>query len=101
MRRTDKKVIQRLIKEWQASGESKSGFAASKGISRNTFYYWTKKNQHSRSKQEPTKGFQPITIDEPSILRHGQPTAVIHYPSGARLELHVPLERRLLKFLIE
>jgi len=101
MRRTDKKVIERLIKEWQASGESKSGFAARKGISRNTFYYWTKKNQHSRSKQEPTKGFQSITIAEHNIPSHVQPTAVIHYPSGARLELHVPLERRLLKFLIE
>lgn len=100
MRRTDKKVIERLIKEWQASGESKSGFAASKGISPNTFYYWTKKHQPFRLKQEPKNGFQPIIIDEPSILGHGHPTAVIHYPSGTRLEFHTPLDGTLLKFLI-
>jgi hypothetical protein len=98
---TDKKIIQCLIKEWQSSGESKSGFAARKGISRATFYYWTKKHQHLPLKRESMNGFQSITIAEHNIASHVQPTAVIHYPSGARLELHVPLEGSLLKFLIE
>ena len=101
MKRTDKKSIECLIKEWQASGESKSRFASSKGISPNTFYYWTKKHQHPSSNQEPAKGFQSITINKHNISNHGQPTAVIHYPSGARLELHVPLEGPFLKSLIE
>lgn len=100
MRRADKRTIERLIEEWQSTGESKSGFATRKGISRSAFYYWTKKYQQLPIKQEPLKGFQSITIDEHNISSHGQPAAVIHYPSGTRLELHAPLKASLLKSLL-
>jgi hypothetical protein len=100
MKRTEEKTISILLKEWQTCGESVTIFAKRKGIMRSTFYYWIRKHQMLPLKKGPTGGFQSIIVDEQDIPNTTHPTAVIHYPSGARLELHTPLKASFLRLLV-
>jgi transposase-like protein len=89
-----------LLQEWQASSESKSGFATRHGIGHSTFYHWTRNiKRHSPPSQMP-KGFQAIPMEEdPSIV--ARPAAVIHYPSGVKLELHELPDPGFVKALVQ
>jgi transposase-like protein len=100
MRRHDKKLKARLLAEWQDSGERKSDFATRHGIGRSTFYHWTK---HLKVSVQPKKahGFEPICLDEAETSPVINPTAVIQYPSGTRLELYTSLDVGQLKILIK
>ena len=84
-----------LYDEWQASAQSKITFARQKGIAPTTFYYWTRKFER---RIENRSGFQQIRVEQ---RWSGEPSAVIHYPSGARLELYSPVEAAYLKSLAE
>ena len=86
--------MRRLYDEWQSSTQSKATFARAQDIAPSTFYYWTRKFEQA---QEERRGFQQIRVAGSSA---GQPTAVIHYPTGARLELYGVTEAAYLKSLV-
>jgi len=100
MKTHDKIRKAQLLKEWQSTGQSKSGFATRHGIGHSTFYHWTKNLKSQSSINQPPKGFQSITIKE-DISIPGKPTAIIHYPSGIKLELYDQLDPRFVKALVE
>lgn len=104
MKRHDHQQMRSLYEQWQASGESKTVFATRNGVRPTTFYYWVQKFKKSflaASPSVPGSGFRPITIEGAAIVNQGQAMAVIHYPSGARLELYSPVEAQFLKTLVE
>jgi transposase-like protein len=100
MRRHDKKLQAQLVDKWQASGEPKSDFATRHGIKRSTFYHWTRNLKRQSSINQPIKGFQAITIEEDTSIP-SRPMAVIHYPSGVKLELHELPDPRFVKALVQ
>ena len=103
MERHDHKQMRILYEEWKQSGESQTAFAKRKGIRPTTFYYWTSKlgKASSRPPKRQNGGFDPITIDHSSLEAHGRAMVIIQYPSGARLELHAPVEASFLRALVE
>lgn len=103
MKRHDQEKMRILYQEWKESGKRQSDFATGKGIRADTFYYWTSKfrKESSSAVVEQSVGFSPIAIADSRIESESHPTAVIHYPSGARLEIHAPLEAQFIKTLIE
>lgn len=103
MKRHDQEQMRILYNQWKESGGSQTAFANRNGIRPTTFYYWTSKFGKVGSKpvRGQHSGFRPIAINAATFENHGQATAVIHYPSGARLELHTPLEAHFLKTLVE
>lgn len=104
MKRHDQEQMRILYNQWKESGESQTAFANRNGIRPTTFYYWTSKLGKAVSKPSNDRpiGFRPIAIEDVAFENHGPgATAVIHYPSGARLELHTPLEAHFLKTLVE
>lgn len=101
MKKYDQTTKQKLIQEWLASGERKSDFAARHHINRYTFYCWVRKRT-GKPTEDNSKGFQQITIEgKESRLSSQSPAAVIHYPSGAILELYPPLNIEFVKSLIK
>ncbi|MEQ8551297.1 MAG: hypothetical protein RIC06_01710 [Cyclobacteriaceae bacterium] len=92
-----------LYEEWKQSGESQTVFANRKGIRPTTFYYWTSKigKDSSTPPKRQNSGFDPITIDHSPLGMQGQAMVIIQYPSGARLELHAPVEAHFLRALVE
>ena len=84
-----------LYDEWQSSTQSKSTFARAQNIAPSTFYYWTRKFEQAF---EERPSFQQLRVAGGPA---GQPTAVIYYPSGARLELYGVREASYLKSLVE
>jgi len=103
MKRHDHKQMHLLYEEWKQSGESQTAFANRKGIRPTTFYYWTSKLRKvsSPTPKRQDSSFDSITIDHSSLGVPGQAMAIIQYPSGARLELHAPVEASFLKALVE
>lgn len=87
--------MQGLYDEWLSSTQSKAAFARQKSIAPSTFYYWTRKFDRTIPRQAV---FQQIRFTGSSP---GQPTAVIHYPSGARLELYGVMEASYLESLVK
>ena len=74
--------MRQLYEDWQSSGLSQKAFAQRKQIAPSTFYYWVKK---FRQPVELTaKGFSPLLLESEPV--GSQPLAVIHYPSGIRIE---------------
>ena len=100
MKQFDKNRKAQLLEEWQNSSETKSGFATRHGIGRSTLYNWTKKIKRQSSVNYPLKGFQAITIEEEASIPV-RPVAVIHYPSGVKLELHELPDPRFVKALVQ
>lgn len=100
MERRDKNKRERLVREWQESGERKSDFASRHGIGSSTFYHWTKKLKSPSRTSKSNDGFQAITIQEEDPIRQYRPMAIIHYPSGTTLEIYTPVDAKHLKSLI-
>ena len=102
MKRHDQEQMRILYNQWKGSGESQIVFARRNGIRPTTFYYWRCKFEKVGPKSEkgPAVGFRPIALNAATI-EGPQPTAVIHYPSGTRLELHTALDAHFLKSLVE
>jgi hypothetical protein len=100
MKTHDKIRKEQLLQEWQISSESKSGFATRHGIGHSTFYHWTRNLKRQSSINQPIKGFQAITIEEDTSTP-ARPVAVIHYPSGVKLELHELPDPRFVKALVQ
>jgi transposase-like protein len=99
MNRTDKTRKAQLLQEWQGSTERKADFAARHGIGLHTFYNWTRKLQGSSLARNARAGFRAIPIEE-HIVVASRPVAVIHYPSGIRLEFHELPDPMVVKALI-
>ncbi len=61
--------FQELIRQQQSSGLTVRDFCANEGVAYSTFYYWRKKLQGNRGKNE----FIPLIVKSPgSILSQGQ-----------------------------
>lgn len=102
MKRHNHKQMRILYDEWKQSGESQTAFANRKGIRPTTFYYWTSKlGKASTPPKGQNSGFHPITIDHSPLGVRDQAMAIIQYPSGARLELHAPVEASFLRALVD
>jgi len=95
----DKNRKAQLLQEWRSTGESKSGFATRHGIGQSTFYHWTRNLKRQSSINQPSKGFQAITIEEDTSIP-AKPVAVIQYPSGVKLEFHEMPDPMFVKALI-
>jgi hypothetical protein len=86
MKKHDHEQMLGLYNEWQASGESKTDFAVSKGIRPTTFYYWTRKFE--KLCPVAPSGFRRIPLEDTYHNSQGGLMAAIHYPCGTRLELY-------------
>lgn len=75
-------------KKWLESGVSKKSFAQEHNIVVSTFYYWTNKLESgSKTLSNVKPGFSRLNVPTPgSVLPIAQ--AVLHFPSGVRLEWH-------------
>jgi len=89
-----------LLREWQGSTESKADFAARYGIGLHTFYNWTRNLQGSSLARHAKAGFRAIPI-EGHVVVSSRPVAVIHYPSGVRLEFHELPDPMVVKALLQ
>ena len=95
MKKHDHEQMLGFYEQWQASGQSKTDFAVSRGIRPTTFYYWTRKFEQAhladgQAKSPPAggSGFHHISVEGPSYNNQGELMAAIQYPSGTRLELY-------------
>lgn len=87
------------MQEWKDSTESKSDFAARHGIGLHTFYNWTRKQPVGASARPRSGGFRAIPMEEAVVIT-SRPVAVIHYPSGIKLELHELPDPMIFKALL-
>ena len=99
MKQEDSKQMRSLYEQWLESGESRAGFAKSRGIAANTFNYWVKKFQPAPSVNKASN-FNQLAVESPRLVNTINPTAIIHFPSGARIELYHQAEVSFLKELV-
>lgn len=100
MNRVEKSRKAQLLQEWQGSAESKANFAARHGISLSTFYNWTRNLQGNTTARHAFPGFRAIPIER-HVVVPSRPVAVIHYPSGIRLEFHELPDPMVVKALLQ
>lgn len=105
MKRYTHKLMLPLYEQWKASGTSKLGFARSRQIAPNTFYYWM--NKFERATVLPSSGFHRLDTESLQVdAPQGELMAAVHYPSGIRLEIYSSFQQvstsytQLLKTLI-
>jgi hypothetical protein len=72
-----------LFCQWQDSGLSKAGFAAREGISKTSFYYWTRKFGSQAVTPATPPGFSLVSL---TPVSSSAPVARISYPSGVSIE---------------
>ncbi len=99
MKQQDKKKMRSLYEEWLGCGESRSGFAKRHGIASNTFNYWVKKFHHVPLVKK-SSNFNQLSLEAPLHVNTSPLTAVIYYPSGAKIELYNRAEASFLKELV-
>ena len=79
-----------LIREWEATGQTQSGFIEQHGISKSTFGYWRKKYLKENKKST----LIPVEVSPPSKSFPGKNDVIeIIYPNGVRVLC--PVETRL------
>lgn len=88
--------------EWLSGSMSIKSFCKEKEIKHSTFHYWIKKfRQQEASSPKQDKGFSRITLTASAQRVPGQqPSAILHFPSGVRMELFAPPDTHLLKELL-
>lgn len=84
--RYNKEQKSEWIAEWQESGMSISKFCEDKPFDKSSFYNWRKESQDSGEKAGKNNF---ITIDP---LVGNMPYLSIVYPSGVRVDIHVPMQ---------
>lgn len=84
MKKTSIETYYELFYRWQGSGFSKSAFAHEEGISKISFYYWTKKFKTKTDSQDSQSAFSRIELAESTAQ---VVVAKISYPSGVSMEL--------------
>jgi transposase-like protein len=99
MKQQDRKKMQSLYEQWLESGKSRAGFAKSHGIAANTFNYWINKFQ-GRPLAKKAGNFNRLSLSTPILVNTSNPTAIIHFPSGAKIELYNQPEVSFLKELV-
>jgi hypothetical protein len=97
MKKTSIETYYELFYRWQRSGWSKAAFADREGISKVSFYYWTKKFETKADSAESQSGFSGIELAEATAQ---VAMAKINYPSGISLELFGPLDPDRIKALL-
>ena len=97
MKKTSIEIYYELFYRWQNSGLSKAAFADREGISKASFYSWSKKFETKADSQDSQSGFSRIELAEATF----QPAvARINYPSGVSVELFGPLDPDRIKALL-
>lgn len=96
--------MRQLYEDWLTGNMSKASFCRQHKIHYTTFHYWVKKFRREES-SVPTscqgKGFSRISITEPvASVQDLQPTSVLIFPSGVRLEFFTPVAGSFLKSLL-
>lgn len=103
MKQRDNEMMRPLYDQWQSSGLSMKAFSKQHNISSTTFYYWVKKFNNEdlpNSGSIGDQGFAQLQVPQTLSSLDQKAMAVIHYPSGVRLELTFPVEASFLKSLI-
>ena len=80
MKRHQEESMRVLYDSWQKSGSGKKAFALEHGLNPSTFYYWVKKFDGSTT-PPVSKAFTEIEMDQTC-----KATAILHYPTGERIE---------------
>jgi transposase-like protein len=90
------KEMRHLYDQWLGSKMSRASFCKQHGLKYTAFQYWVKKfrkEDKPASASSQVNGFSRISITESVDLRKTpQPTIVLTFPSGARLEFFSPVE---------
>lgn len=97
MKKTSIETYYELFYRWQGSGLSKSAFANREGISKVSFYYWSKKFETKTDSQESQSGFARIELPEAAS---SSAVAKINYPSGVSVELFGSFDTGRIKELV-
>jgi hypothetical protein len=84
-----------LFISWQRSGLSKAAFACREGISKASFYYWSRKFENGLSSGVPQAGFSRIEVADLPVA-----VAKINYPSGISVELFGSVDADRIKALV-
>ena len=102
MKKHHQKDMYRFYQEWLSGTMSIKSYCQQKGIKHSTFHYWLKKfRQQDLSSTAEDKGFSRISISSSiSLAQNQQPSAVLSFPSGVRLEFFMPVEPSFLKELL-
>lgn len=97
MKKTSIETYYELFYRWQRSGLSKAAFADREGVSKVSFYYWSKKFEVKPRPTDSEAGFSRIELAEaPSQVA----VAKISYPSGVSVELFEPFDSERIKALL-
>ena len=97
MEKTINDTYRELFTNWQQSGLSKASFCHREGISKASFYYWSKKFATDLPASNSPVGFSRIEVADPVLPT---PLARITYPSGISVELFGPLDPDRIKALL-
>lgn len=97
MKKTSIETYYELFYRWQRSGLSKAAFADREGISKVSFYAWSKKFETKTDSQESQSGFSRIELAEATSQ---VAVARINYPSGISVELFGFLDPDRIKALL-
>jgi hypothetical protein len=96
MEKTISDTYHELFISWQRSGLSKAAFACREGISKASFYYWSRKFENGLPSGIPQAGFSRIEVAD--LLRRR--VARINYPSGISVELFGSVDADRIKALV-
>jgi hypothetical protein len=97
MEKTINDTYRELFTNWQQSGLSKASFCHREGISKASFYYWSKKFAADFPASNSPIGFSRIEVADPVLPT---PLARITYPSGISVELFGSLDPDRIKALL-
>lgn len=98
------KEMRQLYDQWLSGKVTKALFCRQHKIGYSTFHYWAKKFRKIDSLSPPSpqdNGFSRISIEGTGATGQSvQPSTVVTYPSGLRLEFFSPVEAWYLKKLL-
>lgn len=98
------KEMRQLYDQWISGKITKALFCRQHKIGYTTFHYWVKKFRKEDLLIPPCSqdnGFSRISIEETGASGQSvQPSTVVTYPSGLRLEFFSPVEALYLKKLL-
>ena len=97
MEKTINDTYRELFTNWQQSGLSKASFCHREGISKASFYYWSKKFAADFPASNSSVGFSRIEVADPVLPA---PVARITYPSGISVELFGSVDTDRIKALL-
>lgn len=96
-REQQKAFIEKMISDWQASGDSILNFCRSRKINPSTFYLWRKKLSGSHNPQK--SHFIPIEVIPDKIKSESEKGPILHYPNGCYVQLPKVFDLQLLIWL--